>query len=76
LELKNIENRILNIFSDMSSAEEILKTEEILQVLSTSNRLYAQIQAKIEESRSKRSLLLSRRESFRAKCGKAARLYF
>ena len=45
-------------------------------MLSTSNRLYAQIQAKIEESREKRALLMSRRDSFRGKCGKAARLYF
>lgn len=76
IELRTIESRILNIFASMETAEEILKTEEILHVLSTSNRLYQQIQERIEESIQKRSAILQRRVQFQASCSKAARLYF
>lgn len=45
-------------------------------MLSTSNRLYQQIQTRIEESVQKRSLILERRTQFQNNCAKAARLYF
>lgn len=47
IELKNIEDKILNIFATMDNCEEILKTEDLLQILSTSNRLYSQILLRI-----------------------------
>ena len=38
----------------MTNCEDILKTEDILQILTSSNRLYVQIQKKIEDSNEKR----------------------
>ena len=60
----------------MENPEDILKTEEILQILSTSNRLYKQIQTRIEESNSKRKILRGRREHFAKKAEKTSKIYF
>lgn len=45
-------------------------------MLSTSNRLYQQIQTRIEESVQKRNLILERRTHFQNNCAKVAKLYF
>ena len=60
----------------MSNPEDILKTEEILQILSTSNRLYQQINQRIEESKLKVKEILAKRDNYRAKGSKSAKLYF
>ena len=53
IELKNIEHKILHIFGTMTNCEDILKSEEVLQILSTSNRLHSQIKLRLEESTTK-----------------------
>lgn len=45
-------------------------------MLSTSNRLYQQIQVRIQESKEKMKHVLSRRESYRERGTKSAKLYF
>jgi len=64
------------IFANMANCEDILKTEEILTILSTSNRLHKQIGLRVEDSNQKRSVLLARRETFRKNAHKISNLYF
>ena len=49
ISLESIEEKLLTIFSEGRSAEDLLENDEVLATVSHSNRLFAQISLRIKE---------------------------